>query len=216
MRKGATADQVPQLSHPWTVALAPHPLPEPPDQANYYAFVIFDLVLTATKPVPLWLLSPLHKASRQITVHLTAICAGYGVSVAEGHLLTYLASYGPCPIAELSRVFGLSGSTLTGMLDRLAAGGQLLRGLNAADRRSYLIELTPAGRETALALNARLAGFEAEVRSRLGEEQVAGFKAVMDAVEDVTHVNLRGGVDGDEGAGRSVRGGSPRGAPDPG
>ncbi len=164
----------------------------------------------------LWLLSPLHKASRQITVYLTAICADYGVSSAEGHLLTYLASYGPCPIAELSRVFGLSASTLTGMLDRLESGGQLERGTNAADRRSYLIGLTPAGRETAVALNALLLRFESEVRARLDADEVAGFKAVMAAVQDVTHVNLRGGSDGHEAAGQSLRGGTQRGAPEPG
>ncbi len=164
----------------------------------------------------LWLLSPLHKASRQITVHLSALCADHGVSSAEGHLLTYLASYGPCPITELSRVFGLSASTLTGMLDRLESAGQLQRGANASDRRSYLIELTATGRETAQELTAILLRLEAEVRDLVTPEQVAGFGAVMEAVQVVTHVNLRGGSDGHTAAGPAVRRGLLGGAEEPG
>ncbi len=146
--------------------------------------------------MPLWLLSPLHKALRQVTVHISAITVGYGLSSDEGHLLTYVASYGPCPITELSRVFGLSASTLTGMLDRMETGGHLVRRPNAADRRSFLIEATPAGQATARELNEVLARFEAEVRERVGEDQIAGFRAVMQAVQDVTRVELRGGSDG--------------------
>ncbi len=148
--------------------------------------------------MPLWLLSPLHKALRQITLHISALTAGYGLSSEEGHLLTYVAPYGPCPITELARVFGLSASTLTGMLDRMESAGHLARRPNPADRRSFLIEATPAGQATARRLNEVLVRFEAEVRERIGDEQVAGFRAVMQAVQDVTRVELRGGSNGND------------------
>ncbi len=148
--------------------------------------------------MPLWLLSPLHKALRQITLHISAQTARYGLSSEEGHLLTYVAPYGPCPITELVRVFGLSASTLTGMLDRMESAGQLARRPNPADRRSFLIEATPAGQATARELNEVLVGFEAEVRERVGEDEIAGFRAVMQAVQEVTRVELRGGSHGDD------------------
>lgn len=148
--------------------------------------------------MPLWLLSPLHKALRQITVHISAITTGYGLSSEEGHLLTYVASYGPCPITELARVFGLSASTLTGILDRMELAGHLARRPNAADRRSYLIEATAAGQATARELNVVLARFEAEVREQVADDQIAGFRAVMQAVQDVTQVELRGGKHGND------------------
>ncbi len=142
----------------------------------------------------LWLLSPLHKATRQITVYLESLTEAHGVSPGEGHLLTYLASYGPCPIRELARVFGHRASTLTGMLDRLERAQLLVRRPNAHDRRSFLIELTPAGRRVATSLTEELVRLEAAVAERVSAEEMAGFAAVLRAVGVVTRVVLRGGA----------------------
>ncbi len=139
----------------------------------------------------LWLLSPLHKAARQITVHLESGMPE--LSSAEGHLLSYLASYAPCPISELVRVFGYTPSTLTSMLDRLERADLLRRTPNARDRRSFLIEATPAGLEKAGSIRERLEHLEAEVAGRVSERDIAGFRAVMAAVGEVTQVVLRGG-----------------------
>ncbi len=144
--------------------------------------------------MPRWLLSPLHKATRQITVYLESLTETHRVSPGEGHLLTYVASYGPCPISELVRVFGYSASTLTGMLDRLEAAGLLARRPNVRDRRSFLIELTPAGRAVAASLTEELTRLEAAVAGRVTPEEAAGFAAVMRAVGAVTRVVLRGGI----------------------
>ncbi len=141
----------------------------------------------------LWLLSPLHKATRQITVYLESLSGTHGVNPGEGHVLTYLASYGPCPISELGRVFGHRASTLTGMLDRLEGAGLLARRPTVRDRRSFLIELTPAGRRVATSLTEELTRLEAAVAERVSAEEVAGFSAVMRAVGLVTRVVLRGG-----------------------
>lgn len=138
----------------------------------------------------LWLLSPLHKASRQITVYLESGLAE--LSSAEGHLLSYVAPYGPCPITELVRVFGYTPSTLTGMLDRLERAGLLARTANARDRRSYLIAATAEGQRRAVQIREMLERLEADVASRVTEGDIAGFKAVLAAVGDVTQVVLRG------------------------
>ncbi len=153
----------------------------------------------------LWLLSPLHKATRQITVYLESLTGTHGVNPGEGHLLTYLASYGPCPISELGRVFGHSASTLTGMLDRLEGAALLARRPNARDRRSFLIELTPAGRRVATSLTEELTRLEAAVAERVSAEEVAGFAAVMRAVGMVTRVVLRGGQTSPEEAATQAR-----------
>lgn len=139
----------------------------------------------------LWLLSPLHKATRQITVYLES--GPVELSSAEGHLLSYVAPYGPCPITELVRVFGYTPSTLTGVLDRLERAGLLRRTPNARDRRSFLIEATPDGKATAVVIRERLERLEAEVAERVTERDIAGFAAVMAAIGAVTQVVLRGG-----------------------
>jgi DNA-binding MarR family transcriptional regulator len=136
-------------------------------------------------------LSPLHKASRQITLYLEAHTRALGVSPLEGHLLTYLASYAPAPIGELVRVFGIKQSTFTSMLDRLEQAGLLRREINGSDRRSFLIHITDQGRALAGRLNALLESLEAEIRAHVSPHDVVGFQAVASAVEEVTRVRLR-------------------------
>ena len=58
-------------------------------------------------------LSPLHKATRQIEVFLGARMGRLGIRGGGGHLLSYLHGYGPCRVGELQRVFGYRPSTLT-------------------------------------------------------------------------------------------------------
>jgi DNA-binding MarR family transcriptional regulator len=136
-------------------------------------------------------LSPLHKASRQISVYLEAHTRELGVSPMEGHVLTYLGSYAPTPIGELVRVFGIKQSTFTSVLDRLEEAGLLHREINREDRRSFLIHITEKGRELAERLNRHLETLEDEIRKRISPRDEKGFRAVMSAVEEITRVQLR-------------------------
>lgn len=136
-------------------------------------------------------LSPLHKASRQITVYLEAHTRELGVSPLEGHVLTYLRKYAPVTVGELIRVFGVKQSTFTSLLDRLEKAGLVRRELNPGDRRSFLIHITDRGRELTARLNRLLETLEDDIRARVRRPDVKGFHAVMGAVEDVTRVRLR-------------------------
>ncbi len=136
-------------------------------------------------------LSPLHKASRQLSVYLESRTRDLGVSPIEGHVLTYLRSYAPASIRDLVRVFGIKQSTFTSLLDRLERDGFVRRTINAEDRRSFMIHITGEGRELAERLNRLLKTLEDEIRGRVDGRDVKGFHAVMAAVEDVTRVRLR-------------------------
>lgn len=136
-------------------------------------------------------LSPLHKASRQLSLHLEARTRALGVSPAEGHLLTYLRRYAPAPVGELARVFGTKQSTLTSILDRLERDRLLRRAPNPADRRSFLLRLTPKGRSLAGRLQRELVALEREIARRVTGREQAGFDAVMAAVDAVTGVRVR-------------------------
>src|SRR5215212_6058098 len=92
-------------------------------------------------------LSPLHKASRQISVYLETHTRELGVSPAEGHVITYLGSYGHVQVGELVRVFGMKQSTLTSMLDRLERAGLVHRDPHPDDRRSFLVNVHEDGAE---------------------------------------------------------------------
>jgi MarR family transcriptional regulator for hemolysin len=136
-------------------------------------------------------LSPLHKASRQLTMYLEAQTRDLGVSPLEGHVLTYLRKYAPVPVGGLVRVFGLKQSTFTSLLDRLERAGLIRRELNPHDRRSLLVHITERGRELTARLNRLLDRLEDDIRARLRRPEVKGFHAVMAAVEDVTLVRVR-------------------------
>jgi DNA-binding MarR family transcriptional regulator len=132
-----------------------------------------------------------------VGTYLEARCASLGVSTSEGHLLTYLASYSPSPVGELGSIFGLKGSTLTSMLDRLEERGLLARRPNPDDRRSFLVEISKPGEQLAGALRREIEAFEAEVVRRLKPHDLAGFRAVLDTIGEVTGVDVRkpGGTD---------------------
>ncbi|HEX6913523.1 MAG TPA: MarR family transcriptional regulator [Longimicrobium sp.] len=136
-------------------------------------------------------LSPLHKASRQLSVYLEDPARQPALSTAEGHLLSYLRSYAPAPIGELVRVFGIKQSTFTSMLDRLEQAGYVRREMNPGDRRSFLIHITDEGRELAERGAEVLERLEDEIRARVTPRDVEGFHAVMRAVEEITQVRLR-------------------------
>ncbi len=136
-------------------------------------------------------LSPLHKASRQLSIHLEAQLAEAGVSPTEGHILSYLRGYAKAPIGELVRVFGIKQSTLTSILDRLEANRLIRREVNPGDRRSFVIGLTDEGRELADAVNVLLLDLEERIRGRLQPAEIDGFRATMRAVEEVTQVRVR-------------------------
>ena len=143
--------------------------------------------------MPLDFLSPLHKASRQLGVHLETRLRPLGISAGDAHLLAYLHLYAPAPVGELVRVFGLKQSTLTSILDRLEGAGLLRREVNGSDRRSLLLHVTDEGHELAERLDGMLTAMEDEIRAHLTAEELAGFRAVMRAVEEVTRVRLRDG-----------------------
>lgn len=145
-------------------------------------------------PKPLRIVSPVHKATRQIGEYMLEASRALGVEPAEGHLLSYTTLYGPCPVSELSRVFGHKPSTLTGILDRLEKAELLVREPNADDRRSFLVRTTERGSEVATALRDRLERLEGDVTEAVGERDMQGFERVMQAVAEITQVDLRAGA----------------------
>ena len=138
-------------------------------------------------------LSPIHRAIRQITLHLEPRVARFGVRSGEAHLLSYLGAYGPCPVGELARVFGWKKSTLTGALDRLEGRGILERSLNPDDRRSLLVELSASGRELSRRVHEPVEELERLISRHVDDDDLAGFRKVMAAIDAATAVEVRPG-----------------------
>jgi MarR family transcriptional regulator, organic hydroperoxide resistance regulator len=136
------------------------------------------------------LISPLHKASRQVQLHLEPACQRHGVSFQEAHLIAFVSRY-PARVSVLHRVFDLRKSTLTSLLDRLEALGLLRRKPDSADGRSLIVEATARGQRVAAAIGPAIGAFEASVMGAVSERDLSGFHAVLQAIGVVTGVEVR-------------------------
>jgi len=141
-------------------------------------------------PKPLRFLSPIHKASREVGVYFERRMGDSGLAPQEGHILSYLRSYAPCPIAEVITVFGLRGSTATSVLDRLEERALLVRRPNPDDRRSFLLDLTAEGKRVAEQVQTFVDALERAVARKITAKDEEGFRAVMAAIHEATEVTL--------------------------
>jgi len=117
--------------------------------------------------------------------YLAARLEDLDITEIEAHLIARLAARGPCSVAEVQQAFGLRRSTLTNALDRLERKGLLTRQLHPADRRTFLLELTPPGREAAGRVIGVVDGLEEHLKTRVPAGQLDAFHAVMAALEDL-------------------------------
>ena len=141
--------------------------------------------------MPKQILSPLHKANRQAELHLTPQLDRLRLTAVEAHILSFLASYAPRPTGELARVFNLKPSTVTSMLDRLEHDGYVVRSASATDKRVSFVQLAPRGTSAAAAVDELAFAFERAVLTKVSPRDLEGFRAVIDAVDSVTHIEVR-------------------------
>ncbi len=118
------------------------------------------------------------------TLHaLTSSLVDLNLTAAEINALANLADRGALSVRELSAETGIRATTLTGVLDRLESRGYLTRELDATDRRSFRLPLTEAGLAVAGRVRAAVADLERDALSRLSATQIAGFHAVITALQ---------------------------------
>jgi MarR family transcriptional regulator, organic hydroperoxide resistance regulator len=130
------------------------------------------------------LLLALHRATHHTLHALSTALAGLNLTAAEINALANLADGGVHSVRELSDRTGTRASTLTGVLDRLETRGYLTRELDPADRRSFRLPLTEAGRDVAARVRAAVADLEHEALRGLSASQIAGFHAVINALQE--------------------------------
>ncbi len=129
------------------------------------------------------LVPPIHRATHRIGLYLADL-RDDGLSQGEAHILALLATSGPSTIAGLHRGLAHKRSTLTSILDRLAARGFVTRDVGASDRRTFVITPTAKGATVARRVHRHLAELEEAVARRVTADDVKGFLKVVSAVED--------------------------------
>jgi DNA-binding MarR family transcriptional regulator len=129
------------------------------------------------------IVAALEAAVHRVLDHLAAELADLGLRQAEINVLAQLDPRAARPVGELVAATGQRPSTLTGVLDRLERKRLVRRRVNAADRRSFTVELTTAGEAAAARVHDAFAALDARVRDDLSPAATEGFHHVLDTLE---------------------------------
>ena len=100
----------------------------------------------------------------------------------EYSLLMLLSANASLTPKQLGAALALSGPLLTLLLDRMQERGLIERVRNAADRRSQLVQLTPAGSTFVAALAERTPVMEADLHGSLSAAERAMLIELLDKV----------------------------------
>ncbi len=127
----------------------------------------------------------LQRTTHQVLHALGAALAEENLSAAEINALANLGDGGTLNVRQLSERTGTRASTLTGVLDRLEYRGYLTRELDPGDRRSFRLPLTETGQAVATRVLTVVAELERQAMARLSATQLAGYHAVITALQEV-------------------------------
>ena len=132
--------------------------------------------------MPLRLVHPVHRATHRIGLYLDDL-RERGLTQGEAHILALLAHSRRANVADLHRGLAHKRSTLTSILDRLAARGLITRAVGETDRRTFVVRLTAKGRRLAQRVQRHLSALERAVARRITAADMKGFNKVVAALE---------------------------------
>jgi DNA-binding MarR family transcriptional regulator len=132
------------------------------------------------------LVHPVHRATHRIGLYLDDL-RERGLTQGEAHILALLAHSRRANVAELHRGLAHKRSTLTSILDRLAARGLITREVGEIDRRTFVVRLTAKGRRLAQRVRRHLSALERAVTRHVSAANIKGFNKVVAILEQEAH-----------------------------
>lgn len=125
--------------------------------------------------------------NRKLFKRLAPLAQQEGLSIAEFLVLWKMHRKVSCRVLELASEIGVPPSTLTGILDRLTAGGWLEREADPEDRRAVVMKITQKLRQLirhfTQASGKSLVKVFNQLPPDLIERLTADLKAVFDCLE---------------------------------
>ena len=140
---------------------------------------------------PLRLVPAVHRATHRIGLYLSGLTSDR-LSQGEAHILAHLAVSGPTAIADLHRGLAHKRSTLTSILDRLTTRGLIRRAVGKADRRTFVITLTPRGQAVARRVHEQLASLEAAILASVPARTLDALTHLLTSLETEAHDRATG------------------------
>ena len=127
----------------------------------------------------------LHRATHATMHALAGRLAELDLAASEINVLANLAGHRPLTVGALAAATATRPTTLTSVLDRLVGRGYVVREVDPADRRSFLISLTAPGRLAAGTVAEAVRDLEQRALAGVSAAQRAGFFAVVHALTEV-------------------------------
>ena len=137
----------------------------------------------------------LAQASQLISSEFHAVARRHGFSVSEWRVMASLADGVPLSIGQLAEITITKQPTLTRLIDRMEARGDVERLPHDTDRRVTLIRLTRAGTQKIGTLMAQAREHERRVLEPFGLNRAEELKRVL---RQLIAMRRQGGVDGEE------------------
>ena len=106
------------------------------------------------------------------------------VSAAGGLVLGVLRDHGSMTPSELGERLIVTRATVTGLLDSLERPGFVRRSANPADRRSLVVEITPAGLAVTQELRSIVHRQEKAWMAGLSEPELRSYIALLHRIQD--------------------------------
>jgi DNA-binding MarR family transcriptional regulator len=106
------------------------------------------------------------------------------VSAAGGLVLGMLRDRGPMSPSELGERLIVTRATVTGLVDSLEKRGYVRRSAHPSDRRSQIVELTPAGLDVNAKLRTLIHGHEKEWLSVLTADEIRTLIGLTHRIQD--------------------------------
>ena len=106
------------------------------------------------------------------------------VSAAGGLVLGILRDHGPMSPSALGERLIVTRATVTGLLDSLEQHGYVRRSANAADRRSLVVQITPAGLTVLQELRTIVHRDEKAWLSTFSDADLRGYITYLHRIQD--------------------------------
>ena len=126
------------------------------------------------------LIPAIQRASHSITAFLDA--AAPEVTPADAQILAHLVVTGVSTVGQIHDAFGYKRSTLTSILNRLEERSLVTCRVNASDRRSFLIAVTPAGDGIGRMVRDKFVGLESEILGAFSPREQKSALLVLSAL----------------------------------
>ncbi len=122
----------------------------------------------------------LAKAHHRIGNHLkkTLVAQNIKITFPQAGIL-FLLKRRSHSMTELSKELSIDNSAITGLVDRLEKVGFVIRESNLADRRTFLISLTPKGLEEINKAKVIVRKVNEDIKKGFTEQEIEIFKKIL-------------------------------------